>query len=108
MTMQRILGYTLLFLFNMIIQSSYAENHLVTQKARNFSTPSIKIKVGDTIEFKNDDTVYHNIFSLSDTNTFDLGSFGSPESKKVKFDKAGKVEVECAVHKNMKMLVEVQ
>ncbi len=86
----------------------YADNLLVTQKNKSFSTTSLKAKVGDSVEFKNEDTVYHNIYSLSDTQTFDLGSFGPAEQRKVKLDKPGKVEVECAVHKDMKMTIEVK
>jgi plastocyanin len=39
---------------------------------------------------------------------FDLGSYPQGQSKSVTFDKAGKVEVECAIHPQMKMTVEVK
>jgi plastocyanin len=38
---------------------------------------------------------------------FDLGSFPQGQSRPVTFDKAGKVEVECAIHPQMKLIVEV-
>ena len=84
-----------------------AADHQVTQSAKAFSTTALKAKVGDTVSFRNDDAFVHNIFSLSDTQTFDLGTFAKGESRKVKLEKEGKVEVECAVHPEMKMTVEV-
>jgi len=63
--------------------------------------------VGDSINFRNEDPYFHNVFSLSDAKTFDLGSYPQGQSKKVTFDKPGTVEVECAIHPNMKLVVEV-
>ena len=86
---------------------AFASDHQVTQSAKAFSTTALKAKVGDTVSFRNDDAFVHNIFSLSDTQTFDLGTFAKGETRQVKLDKEGKVEVECAVHPEMKMTVEV-
>ena len=69
---------------------------------------AITINVGDTIRFRNDDPFFHNIFSLSDLKTFDLGSFPQGQSKTVTFDKAGMVEVECAIHPEMYMEVTIK
>ena len=63
--------------------------------------------MGDSINFRNEDPYFHNVFSLSDAKTFDLGSYPQGQSKKVTFDKPGTVEVECAIHPNMKLVVEV-
>ncbi len=92
---------------SMVCLWAHAETHLVTQKSKTFSTKTMRIKVGDSVDFRNDDTVYHNIFSLSDPTSFDLGSYGPGEKKNVVFDKPGTIEVECAVHKDMKMTIEV-
>jgi plastocyanin len=69
---------------------------------------SLKIKAGDTIRFKNEDPFFHNIFSLSPIKTFDLGSFPKGDSRTVTFDKAGKAEIECAIHPEMYMVIEVK
>lgn len=95
-----------------IVPTVHAENLLVEQKNKTFVNKGtkvdlLKIKIGDTIEFKNLDPYFHNVFSLSDTKLFDLGSYPEGQSRSVTFDKAGKVEVECAIHPNMKMTVEV-
>ncbi|HEB92854.1 MAG TPA: methylamine utilization protein [Gammaproteobacteria bacterium] len=69
---------------------------------------AVTINVGDTLRFKNDDPFFHNIFSLSDLKTFDLGSFPKGQSKTVTFDKAGMAEVECAIHPEMYIEVTVK
>lgn len=86
---------------------AFAADHQVTQSAKAFSAKTLKAKVGDTISFRNEDAFVHNIFSLSDTQTFDLGTFAKGETRKVTLEKEGTVEVECAVHPEMKMIVEV-
>lgn len=68
----------------------------------------ITIKAGDTIHFKNEDPFFHNIFSLSDLKTFDLGSYPAGESKSVTFDSPGEAEIECAIHPEMYLLLTVE
>jgi plastocyanin len=83
------------------------QEHLVTQKNKSFSMKKLTVKVGDTVKFVNEDSFAHNVFSLSAPKSFDLGSFGNGGSKSVVFDKPGKVEVECAVHPDMRIDIEV-
>jgi plastocyanin len=85
-----------------------AKDFEVGQKDKKFTQKNLAIKVGDAISFKNEDPISHNVFSLSDPKTFDLGSYPQGQAKKVVFDKAGTVDVECAIHPDMKMTVEVQ
>lgn len=88
--------------------SSFAADHLVVQANRAFSTKVVEAKVGDTVSFRNDDAFVHNIFSLSEVQSFDLGTFAKGETRKVTLEKEGQVEIECAVHPEMKMIVEVK
>lgn len=69
---------------------------------------NIKIKIGDSISFRNDDSFFHNIYSLSDVQIFDLGSYPKGEHRTVKFKKAGIVKIQCAIHPKMKLVVEVK
>lgn len=85
-----------------------ASELLIDQKDKQFSKKAVKIKVGDVIEFRNSDPFAHNLFSLSDAKSFDLGSYPQGQSRKVTFDKPGKVEVECSIHPDMQMTVEVE
>ncbi len=91
----------------MLAATATAAEIEIVQKDKAFSQPTAKIKVGDTISFRNGDPFFHNVFSLSDVKTFDLGSYAQGLSKKVVFDKPGTVEVECAIHPQMKLTVEV-
>jgi plastocyanin len=84
-----------------------AQEHVVSQKTKAFSVKKLTVKVGDTVKFVNEDSFAHNVFSLSAAKSFDLGSFGNGGSKAVTFDKPGKVEVECAVHPDMRLDIEV-
>ncbi len=89
------------------VAPAFGADHVVTQSGKAFSTAALRAKVGDTISFRNEDPFVHNIFSLSDVQSFDLGTFAKGESRQVKLDKPGKVEVECAVHPEMRLVVEV-
>ncbi|RHX84362.1 methylamine utilization protein [Leptospira stimsonii] len=85
-----------------------AAEHEVGQKEKKFTVESLKVKIGDVVSFPNYDSFFHNIYSLSPEKIFDLGSYPQGQTKKVKFDKAGKILVECAIHPGMKMTIEVQ
>jgi len=80
----------------------------IGQKDKSFSVDQLTVKVGDTVKFTNDDPFFHNVFSLSPASTFDLGSYPQGESRTVKFDEAGEVHVECAIHPSMRMVIEVE
>jgi plastocyanin len=82
--------------------------HVVSQKGKAFSTKVLTVKVGDTVSFRNDDPFFHNIFSLSSGNDFDLGSYPQGQSRKTTFNKEGTFDVECAIHPEMKMVVKVE
>jgi plastocyanin len=91
----------------MMCGAAGAAEHVVAQKGKAFSVKKISVKVGDSVKFVNEDPFSHNVFSLSDAKSFDLGSYGQGGSKSIVFDKAGTVEVECAVHPDMKLVIEV-
>ena len=85
-----------------------ATEHVISQKGKSFSHRKLVVQAGDSVKFVNDDPFNHNVFSLSDAKSFDLGSYGQGLSKSVLMDKAGVVEVECAVHPDMKLVIEVR
>lgn len=80
----------------------------VSQKDKQFSVAELTITTGDTVKFVNQDPFFHNIFSLSDLKSFDLGSFPQGEHRVVEFDRTGRVEVECAIHPSMRMVIHVE
>jgi plastocyanin len=85
-----------------------ATEYTALQQNKTFVPEKLKVKVGDSVNFLNDDAFYHNVFSLSDVKSFDLGSYPKGKSRKVIFDKPGIVEVECSIHPNMHMIIEVK
>lgn len=87
--------------------SAQAAEHVVVQKSKAFSIKKLSVKLGDSVKFQNDDPFSHNVFSLSDAKSFDLGSYGQGSAKSITLDKPGTVEVECAVHPDMKLVIEV-
>ncbi|TGN08421.1 methylamine utilization protein [Leptospira ilyithenensis] len=93
----------------LVCSALYAANEFsVAQKNKSFSVKTLDIKVGDTVSFPNEDDFFHNVYSLSPAKIFDLGSYKKGETKKVIFDKAGIITVQCAIHPEMKMEIVVK
>jgi plastocyanin len=84
------------------------EKHVVTQKGKSFSVTELKVKVGDTVEFKNDDDVSHNVFSVSKSQPFNTKMQTPGTDAAVTFTSEGTVEVRCAIHPGMKLKVQVE
>lgn len=84
------------------------DTHTVLQKDKAFSEEELTIKVGDKVSFENADEFFHNVYSLSTSKSFDLGSYPAGEAREVEFDEAGEVEVECAIHPSMYMTITVE
>src|SRR4029079_18714624 len=67
----------------------------------------LPIVAGTTVEWPNNDDIFHNVFSMSEANPFDLGLYKNPDVKRVPFNKAGRVDVFCSIHANMNCVVDV-
>ncbi|MBB6520340.1 plastocyanin/azurin family copper-binding protein [Pseudoteredinibacter isoporae] len=91
-----------------ICSNTYSDEHEVGQKNKAFSQKTLKVKVGDVVHFTNQDPFFHNVYSMSETTAFDLGSYAKGSSKSVKFEKQGEVVVQCAIHPFMKMKIKVE
>lgn len=79
----------------------------IRQRDENFVPRVVAVTVGSTVDFPNDDPIYHNVFSLSRTKTFDLGRFPKGQSRGERFDKPGVVKVFCQIHSHMSATVMV-
>jgi plastocyanin len=73
----------------------------MAQRDRRFEPSLLIVPVGSTVEFPNTDPIFHNIFSLSRAQSFDLGYYPKGQSRTVRFTHAGIVQVYCHVHSNM-------
>ena len=65
---------------------------VMDQRNLEFLPHVLPVPVGSTIVFPNNDQVDHNVFSMSRTKKFNLGSYKPGESKTVLFDQPGIVE----------------
>ena len=81
------------------------EVQVVTQKDATFRPHVLPILVGTTVKWPNDDEILHNVFSISAPKEFDLDLYKKPEVKRVTFDKPGRVDVFCSIHKDMHCVV---
>ena len=74
---------------------------VMDQRNLEFVPQVLPVLAGATVDFPNNDKVDHNVFSMSRTKKFNLGSYTAGESKSVVFDKPGIVELRCDVHAEM-------
>jgi len=78
----------------------------IAQHGAQFTPHILPVMAGTTVEWPNNDDIYHNVFSMSDAKQFDLGLYkGNPPDKRVTFNKAGRVDVFCSIHENMHCVV---
>jgi len=78
----------------------------VSQHKATFNPHILPVMVGTTVEWPNNDDIFHNVFSYSEAKPFDLGLYKNPDDpKKVTFDKPGRVDVFCSIHSSMSCVV---
>ncbi len=82
--------------------------HLVVQKGKKFSPSEVVVQVGDTVVFRNDDRVVHNVFTASAGFEFNLKRQPPGSLNAVAFAQAGTAEVRCAIHPTMKLKITVK
>jgi plastocyanin len=73
----------------------------INQQGAKFEPDLIVVPVGSTVQFPNSDPIFHNVFSLSKAQPFDLGYYPQGQSRSVKFNNPGVVQVYCHIHANM-------
>ena len=79
----------------------------IRQTNEEFVPHVVAVTAGSTVEFPNDDLIFHNVFSLSRAATFDLGRYPRHASKARTFTKPGVVKVFCHLHSHMSAIVRV-
>ena len=87
------------------ISAANAEGTTVYQEGKKFSPAEITVKRGQSVTFTNKDPVTHNVYSTTPGLAFDLKAQKTGESSEMKFDSVGLVDVQCAIHPQMKMKV---
>jgi hypothetical protein len=82
----------------------------MAQHDERFVPHVLSIVQGGTVDFPNQDDVYHNVFSLSSAAApggkgFDLGRYPRGSSKRWTFASAGTVQVFCHIHSEMSAII---
>jgi len=78
---------------------------VIDQRNETFVPHVLAVTAGTTVVFTNSDRTYHNVFSFSKDNRFDLGRYGRGQSKSVRFERPGVVRVFCDIHSHMSAFV---
>jgi plastocyanin len=78
-----------------------ARSLTMAQESKRFTPRVLIVPRQGTVEFPNNDPVYHNVFSVSGANRFDLGLYRSGASKSRSFGEPGLVRVYCNIHPQM-------
>ncbi len=68
---------------------------------KRFQPRVVVVSKNATVEFPNADPIYHNVFSVSGANRFDLGLYRSGATKPKTFEEAGLVRIYCNIHPQM-------
>ena len=83
------------------------KDYSMSTKNKQLSPRSMAVPVGAKITFPNYDPIFHNLFSVSAPNEFDLGLYKGGASKSHSFAKPGIVRVFCNVHPQMSATIVV-
>jgi plastocyanin len=77
----------------------------LVQKNKAFQPHILAVPIGSTVSFPNEDGIFHNVFSLSAPQPFDLGLYRSGEIRTRTFTSPGTYRVFCNIHPQMTALV---
>ncbi len=75
------------------------------QKDKQFHPHLLILPAGSSVEFPNQDPIFHNVFSLFNGKRFDLGLYEAGESRTVRFDRAGVSYIFCNIHPQMSAII---
>ena len=73
----------------------------IHQKDAAFAPSFLVISAGETVVMPNDDVIFHNVFSYSTPNDFDLGLYPRGDSRSKTFQYPGVVRFYCSIHESM-------
>lgn len=78
----------------------------VVQRDAAFEPHVLPVVVGTVVRWPNADDIYHNVFSMSEQQPFDLGLYTSRDKPPaITFDKVGRVDVFCSIHPRMHCII---
>jgi plastocyanin len=78
-----------------------AHGKVISQRGKTFIPHVLAVPVGTKVDFRNDDAIYHNVFSLSKPNDFDTGLYKQGAAYTQTFSRPGPVQLLCNIHSSM-------
>jgi plastocyanin len=78
-----------------------ARNKVMNQSNKTFEPRILPVTVGSKVDFRNQDEIFHNVFSLSRPNQFDAGLYKGGQGYQKSFNSAGPVQILCNIHSSM-------
>ena len=82
-----------------------AANQIITQRDKTFLPHVLAVPVGSSVQFRNDDRIYHDVFSIAKPNEFDAGIRATGATYSKVFNHPGVVELLCNIHSTMNAYV---
>jgi plastocyanin len=77
----------------------------LVQKNKSFVPSVLAIPAGSTVDFPNEDPIFHNVFSLSKPEPFDVGLYRAGASKSRVFSQPATYRVFCNIHPQMTAVI---
>jgi plastocyanin len=68
------------------------------QVNREFVPHVLPVEVGTEVSFPNHDQIYHHVYSLSRTKTFEIPLYKGETAPPIRFDKVGAAKLGCNIH----------
>jgi plastocyanin len=100
------LGDVYVYVENLKTPPARGKSIEIRQEGKQFAPRVAVVQTGTTVYFPNFDAIYHNVFSSSARNAFDLGSYRSGDKpRSVTFTAPGVVDVFCNMHQKMSAAV---
>lgn len=80
--------------------AGHGGKHTVKIASFKFDSDALEIKVGEMVEFVNEDGAPHT--ATADDGSFDTGTLGKGDTATITFETAGSFDYFCAVHPHMR------
>ena len=96
------LGITLLIVPSLVL----AADEVVVISGFKFGSPTVTVKVGDSVTWRNNDSTAHT--ATADDGGFDTGTIAAGDTAVVTFDTAGTYAYHCKIHAQMTATVVVE
>ena len=77
------------------------------QRDKEFLPHVLAIMKGTTVRFSNSDPFFHNVFSSSRVQTFNVSQEKKGDFTNLKFDRPGIIPIKCHIHASMKAYIVV-